>query len=93
MNYKVEQGTCPTCGGPIETRIRSMKPNLLKRLTEREREIVLLKTYGGLTSKEVAARLYLSEQTIKNHVSNIIRKTQSNNMTHLAARLPLESTD
>ena len=93
MNYKVEPGTCPTCGGPIETRIRSTKIDLMKRLTVREQEVVRLKAYEGLTNKEVAYRLFLSEQTIKNHVTNILRKTQTNNMVHLAGKLPPKSTD
>jgi DNA-binding NarL/FixJ family response regulator len=45
----------------------------LDNLTEREREILrLLAT--GLSNAELAQRLYLSETTIKSHVSSVLRK-------------------
>jgi DNA-binding NarL/FixJ family response regulator len=45
----------------------------LDDLTEREREILrLLAT--GLSNAELAERLYLSETTVKTHVSSILRK-------------------
>ncbi|GAB3153729.1 response regulator transcription factor [Micromonospora sonneratiae] len=42
-------------------------------LTEREREVLRLIT-RGLTNAEIAARLYLSEGTIKTHVGRILTK-------------------
>lgn len=42
-------------------------------LTRREQQMVQLIS-EGLTNKEIAARLYLSEQTIKNHVRRMLRK-------------------
>jgi len=42
-------------------------------LSRRERELMLL-LREGLTNKEIAARLHLSEQTVKNHVHHILRK-------------------
>ncbi|MGX5682352.1 response regulator [Schumannella luteola] len=42
-------------------------------LTEKERE-VLLEIAGGLSNAELAAKLYLSESTIKTHVGSILRK-------------------
>ncbi len=42
-------------------------------LSRREQELVLL-LQKGLTNKEMAARLYLSEQTVKNHVHRMLRK-------------------
>ena len=42
-------------------------------LSRRERELVLL-LREGLTNKQIAARLHLSEQTVKNHVHHILRK-------------------
>jgi two-component system, NarL family, response regulator DevR len=42
-------------------------------LTRREQQ--LLQMLGlGLTNKEIAAQLFLSEQTVKNHVHRILRK-------------------
>lgn len=42
-------------------------------LTQREHE-VLVKMAEGLSNQEIAASLYLSESTIKSHVSNILYK-------------------
>jgi len=42
-------------------------------LSRRERELMLLLRQGR-TNKEIAARLNLSEQTVKNHVHHILRK-------------------
>ena len=45
----------------------------LQSLTEREREILTLLA-NGLSNAELGARLYLSEPTIKTHLSSIFRK-------------------
>ena len=42
-------------------------------LTRREQQLVQLVS-EGLTNKEIASRLYLSEQTVKNHVQRMLRK-------------------
>lgn len=43
-------------------------------LTQRESQLISLVTQG-LTNKEIAGRLNLSEHTVKNHVHSILRKT------------------
>ena len=48
-------------------------PPSLSSLTEREREILTLLT-RGLSNAELGAQLYLSEPTIKTHLSSIFRK-------------------
>lgn len=49
-------------------------------LTPRETQILTLMARGYL-NKQIAAELYLSEQTIKNHVTSILRKLDANART------------
>jgi DNA-binding NarL/FixJ family response regulator len=51
----------------------SMHSAELDQLTDREREILSLMAHG-LSNAELAERLYLTEATIKSHVSSILRK-------------------
>jgi DNA-binding NarL/FixJ family response regulator len=48
-------------------------PPELSALTDREREVLRLLA-GGLSNAELAERLYLSETTVKSHVSSVLRK-------------------
>ncbi|AFU71485.1 DNA-binding response regulator [Bifidobacterium asteroides DSM 20089] len=52
-------------------------------LTDREREIVAL-VADGLDNQAIAKRLYLSEGTVRNHISAILSKTNLANRTQLA---------
>lgn len=45
-------------------------------LTYRQRELIAL-VAQGLTNKEIAARLNLSEFTVKNHVHRIMRNVEA----------------
>jgi DNA-binding NarL/FixJ family response regulator len=45
------------------------------RLTERELEVLRL-VAQGLNNREIAKQLYISENTVKNHVRNILEKLQ-----------------
>ena len=54
-------------------------------LNEREAEILRLLAQG-LTNREIAARLYLAEGTIKNYVSNILSKIGVRDRTQAALR-------
>jgi len=63
----------------------------LAGLTPREEEILKLLATGD-SNREIAKRLFISEQTVKNHVASIFRKLQVNDRTKaalLAVRLGL----
>ena len=53
-------------------------------LTRREMEILQL-VAGGLSNKEIAAQLVITEGTVKNHVHNALEKLHLSNRTQAAA--------
>ncbi|WP_313560738.1 response regulator transcription factor, partial [Ruminiclostridium cellobioparum] len=49
------------------------------------REIEVLKLIAeGMINKEIAKNLYISEKTVKNHISNIFKKLDVNDRTQAA---------
>ncbi len=52
-------------------------------LTEREREILEL-VADGMSHKEIAAKLFLSEKTVKHHMTNILQKLHVSNRVQAA---------
>jgi DNA-binding NarL/FixJ family response regulator len=52
----------------------------MEPLTPREEEVLAL-LVEGLSNKEIAGRLHLTEGTVRNHVSRIIAKLQANDRT------------
>ncbi len=55
----------------------------LDELTEREHQILGL-VADGLSNKEIAAQLFLSEKTVKHHMTNILQKLQVRNRVEAA---------
>lgn len=64
-------------------RINANAPQPTCELTPREHQLSSL-VAQGLANKEIAGRLNLSLQTVKNHVHSILQKTQSKNRAMLA---------
>jgi len=65
------------------------QPDELRSLTEQERRILAL-VAEGLTNREIAQRMFLSEKTIKNYVSSLLAKLGLERRTQaavLAAKL------
>jgi DNA-binding NarL/FixJ family response regulator len=52
-------------------------------LTKREKEI-LTQVMKGLTNREIASALFISENTVKNHLRNIMEKLHMNNRVQAA---------
>lgn len=55
-------------------------------LTKREREIfeLLIKNH---TTKEIAQKLFISEKTVRNHISNVIQKLSVTSRTQAIVEL------
>ena len=71
-----------SASAPAEERARREEP--LSEVTQRERE-VLYWLAKGLTNREISKRMILSEKTIKNHVSHILKKLDISDRTKAAA--------
>lgn len=55
----------------------------INSLTKREYEVLIL-IAEGLNNKDIAEKLYISEKTVKNHVSNIFKKLDLNDRVQAA---------
>ncbi|TML40649.1 MAG: response regulator transcription factor [Actinobacteria bacterium] len=53
-------------------------------LTGREREILQLLA-DGMSNADVAARLFISQETVKSHVRHILTKLEADTRTHAVA--------
>lgn len=63
------------------TDMKVRQPGLpYEQLTQRELHILQLAA-DGLSNKEIAAKLVISEKTVKNHIANIFSKLQVNDRT------------
>lgn len=62
---------------------KSSENEKLEQLTRREEEVLKL-IAEGLFNKEIAAKLDISERTVKNHVSNIFKKIDVSDRTQAA---------
>ncbi len=76
----------PGIGQKVMTQIPAAAPKpspALEQLTPREREI-LQAIAKGLSNKEIARNLYISEKTVKNHVTSILSQLNLRDRTKAA---------
>ncbi|MFW6329137.1 MAG: LuxR C-terminal-related transcriptional regulator [Alkalispirochaetaceae bacterium] len=76
---EVEEGAGPA---EVDESVRIMELEKRYGITRREGEIIRL-VAQGLSNKEIASELYLSEATVKTHMYKILRKTGYGNRTEL----------
>jgi RNA polymerase sigma factor (sigma-70 family) len=61
---------------------RRMVSSVLDAITDREREVLTL-VGGGLSNTEIAARLHISQATVRTHVGHLLAKLQVGNRAQL----------
>src|SRR5690606_3537833 len=61
---------------------RMRKKETVRQITEREKEVLEL-LIEGLTSPEIAARLYISPRTVDTHRTNLLKKLNQKNTASL----------
>ena len=69
----------------IRTVTHVPQSKFFKGLTEREKEIVKL-VAQGLSNAQIAEQLYISNGTVRNHISAILEKTELEHRTQIAVR-------
>jgi two-component system response regulator DevR len=78
----------PAVTGRVLERIRRIatadQPDELAQLTSQEQKILLL-VAEGMTNKEIAADVFLSDKTVKNYVSSILAKLNLERRAQAAA--------
>ncbi|HET6485541.1 MAG TPA: response regulator transcription factor [Spirochaetia bacterium] len=58
------------------------KPEWFQRLSAREREL-LRHMVGGLSNREIASAMFIAEQTVRNHISEIYAKIGENDRARI----------
>jgi len=84
--YKGESYIHPSLASELVRRFHKKgeeEGSALNKLTRREYEVLIL-IAEGKNNKEIAEDLFISEKTVKNHVSSIFKKIQVNDRTQAA---------
>ncbi|GAB6174265.1 response regulator transcription factor [Paradesulfitobacterium aromaticivorans] len=75
----------PALAMSVLSRVRKLSQNMTQEelLTKKEKE-VMLKVAQGKSNRQIAQELYLSEHTVRNHVSSILQKLNLSSRVQLA---------
>ena len=79
-NY-IQPSLIPSLNNRLVT--RDVDKEKIESLTKRELEL-LIQVASGLSNKEIALSLDISERTVKNHISNIFKKIDVSDRTQAA---------
>ena len=89
MEAAIEYALSEDDSSTIATRTQEQTSSATARipaLTRREREVANL-VARGLTNRQIAEELFVSERTVDHHVSNILKKLNLSSREQLASRL------
>ena len=70
----------PSAVRALAVRHTGRRAELAEQLTDREAAVLRLMA-AGLSNAEIATRLYVTSETVKTHVSNVLAKTGARNRT------------
>jgi DNA-binding NarL/FixJ family response regulator len=87
VDFSPQWGTTVVCLLPLYDVAPTPETPASRRLAElrdRERDVLEL-MIAGLRNRDIAARLFISERTVKFHVSNILAKLQVGSRTEAIA--------
>jgi DNA-binding NarL/FixJ family response regulator len=90
--YRGEGAVSPVVAARVFGRLRvapASPPSSGPRLSRSQREILTL-IAEGFSNREIASRVYLSENTVKSHVQEIFRKLEVHNRVEAALRATRE---
>ena len=65
--------------------VPSIYDEQMEHLTRREREVAILLAHG-LTNRQIASELSISERTAENHVARILKKLELHMRAQIASR-------
>ena len=85
--YNGEAALTPMVAKQVITflKYQAEKHESTEPLTNREKEILLLITYG-MTNDQIALKLFISTQTVHNHIKNIYEKLQVHSRAQVVAK-------
>lgn len=84
VGWKFFKSPPDVAAAPISSNFSTLQPSATT-LTDREAEILACIS-EGLSNRDIAARLFVSENTVKKHVQNIFAKLEVGNRVHALAK-------